>query len=242
MGLIVCPETSVRNWQSALRNISEERRSQAVGYPPAYQARYSSVSRHAPTRHKMATISIWLLRLPSLAGCTSACRQDWQNVCWHGSILGRCCLLLHSLHCESSSTVFADILNNSDYSLTYLLTYSMKQSPSWETNRFSGSQEIPRISRNPKVHYRIHKCPPPVSILSHPNPLHTPQSHFVEIHLNIILLSTPVSPQRSPFLRFPHQNPVHAPTRPHTRHMPRQVRGFVYEYFVTRFVFTVRSC
>jgi len=30
--------------------------------------------------------------------------------------------------------------------LYYLLTYSMKQSPFWEANRFSASQEVPRIS------------------------------------------------------------------------------------------------
>ena len=54
--------------------------------------------------------------------------------------------------------------------LTYLLTYAMVQSPSWETNWFAASQEIPRISRNPKVHYRTHKRPSPVSILGEPYP------------------------------------------------------------------------
>jgi len=33
----------------------------------------------------------------------------------------------------------------------------MVQSPSWEANWFAASQEIPHISRNPKVHYRTHK-------------------------------------------------------------------------------------
>jgi hypothetical protein len=46
-----------------------------------------------------------------------------------------------------------------------LLTYSMEQSRSWESNWLAASQEIPRISRNPKVHYRTHKRSPPVSIL-----------------------------------------------------------------------------
>jgi len=68
--------------------------------------------------------------------------------------------------------------------------YSMVQSPSWEANRFSESQEIPRISRNPKVHYRTHKCPSTVPILSRLDPVHTPTSHFLKIYLNIILSFT----------------------------------------------------
>ena len=67
-----------------------------------------------------------------------------------------------------------------------LLTYSLVQSPSWEANLFAASQEIPRISRNQKVHYRTHKRSPPVSILGQANPLHIPTSNLLEIHPNII--------------------------------------------------------
>ena len=67
------------------------------------------------------------------------------------------------------------------YLPTYLLTYSMEQRPSLEANRFSGSQEIPHILWSPKVHYRSHKCPPPVPILSQLDPVHIPSSHFLKM-------------------------------------------------------------
>ena len=49
--------------------------------------------------------------------------------------------------------------------LTNYLTNYMEQSPFWETNRFSASQETVRILWNQKVHYRIHKSPPHLSLL-----------------------------------------------------------------------------
>jgi hypothetical protein len=87
-------------------------------------------------------------------------------------------------------------------------------SPSWKANRFSASQEIPRILWNPKVHYRIHKCPPPVLILSQLDPIHTPTSYFLNMSLFRALSSTRVSVQ---------------------------VRGSC-KHFVTVYVFTVTSC
>ena len=102
-----------------------------------------------------------------------------------------------------------------------LLAYSMQQSLSWEANRFSASQGIPRILWNPMDHYRSHKCPPPVPILSQLDPVHTPQIPIPKIHFNIILQFTPGSPKWSLSFKFPRQNHVYASPLHHTCYMPR---------------------
>ena len=91
----------------------------------------------------------------------------------------------------------------------------------WEANRFAASQEIPCILWNTNVRYRSHKCPPAVPILSQLDPVHTTRLHFLNIHLNTILPSTPGSPQWSLPPRFPYQNPAYAsPLSPYALHAP----------------------
>ena len=87
-------------------------------------------------------------------------------------------------------------------------------------------QEIPRISRNPKAHYRTHKRPPPVSILGQPNSVHIPTSHLLEIRPNIIHPSTPRSPQ---VVSFP---PV-SPARPYTPRSPQPYATLIQKYLTT---------
>jgi len=109
------------------------------------------------------------------------------------------------------------------YLITYLFTYLLTPSSRVLLEKLTGfaaSQEISHVLWNPKVHHRTHNCPPPVPILSQLHPVPTTPSHFLKIHLNIILPSASGSPQWSLSLRFPHQNPVH-PSPLRLRAMPR---------------------
>jgi hypothetical protein len=122
--------------------------------------------------------------------------------------------------------------------LIYLLTpWSRVFLRSWTV--FAANQEISPILWNPKVLYRTHKCPPPVSTLSQLHPVPTTPSNFLNINLNIILPSTSGSPQQPLSLRLPHQQPLHSSFLTHTRHMilihtiPKYAPGFFITVFLS---------
>ena len=105
------------------------------------------------------------------------------------------------------------------FRLTYLLT-------AWSTvlEKLTGSQPVKfptfygtRRFITPLTRARHLFLSSASSIQSMP-----PTSHFLMIHLNIILPFMPGSPKWSLSLRFPHQkNPVYASSLPHTCYIPR---------------------
>jgi hypothetical protein len=75
----------------------------------------------------------------------------------------------------------------------------MKLSPSWEVNSRPATQELSYTLRNPKFHYRVHKSPPQIPILSQMNPVHITTSYFCKIYLIMIFPLTSRSSSSSLF-------------------------------------------
>ena len=106
--------------------------------------------------------------------------------------------------------------------LTYLLTPWSRVLLEKLTGS-AASQEIPRIFGTRRF-ITVLTSSRHLS-LSWANSIQSPQppppSHFLKIHLNVILPSASGPPQWSLSLRSPHQKPVHPSPLPHTLHMPR---------------------
>jgi hypothetical protein len=49
----------------------------------------------------------------------------------------------------------------------------MQQSPSWEADSHSASQEIHRLLLDPKIHYRVHNSPPVGPVMDQLSLAHT---------------------------------------------------------------------
>jgi hypothetical protein len=85
----------------------------------------------------------------------------------------------------------------------------MELSHSWEAANSAATRELPSILRNPEVHYRVHKSPPLVRILSHIDPIPTIPSYLSKIHFNIIRPPTSWSSQWSLSFCISHQYPTY---------------------------------
>jgi hypothetical protein len=82
------------------------------------------------------------------------------------------------------------------------LPKSMAHSPSWMANNPSACQECICNLWKLKIHYRVHKSPPLLRVLSQMTPALALSSRFLKIRFNIILLYTPRSSKPSTSFRF----------------------------------------
>jgi hypothetical protein len=116
--------------------------------------------------------------------------------------------------------------------ITFLLTYSLH-----EVESFMRIYPVFNSSRN-SSHFMEPEGSLPQSQVAntcpYPEPARSslcPTSHFLKIHLNIILPSTPGSPKWLISLRFPHQSPVYASPLLHTSYIPHPSHSLVMKLY-----------
>jgi hypothetical protein len=90
----------------------------------------------------------------------------------------------------------------------YVAHSLMELSPSWEVANCAATQELPRVLWNTKFHYRVHKSPSLVPILSQINTIHTISSDLSKIHFNIVHPPTSSPSQLSLSFWVSHQYPI----------------------------------
>ena len=147
------------------------------------------------------------------------------NLFWKKAFLSTTCMsYLISQEDFTSTSCMSHLISHN----AFTITYSMKQGPSWESNRFSASQEIHHFYWT-----RMFITGLQVTATCHPEPDQSspsPPSHLLKINLSIILPSTPGSPKWSLSLRFPHQIPVYACPLSHTCYVPRPTHYSRYDH------------
>ena len=125
-------------------------------------------------------------------------------------------------------SVVSDLLLRNDSSSIPELTNSMKQSPSRESDSFLAIQKIRCVYPKLKVHYRIHKRPPPVPILSQIITVLGPFSFF-KFPFHLLLPHMPRSSKFSLSHKFPQHNIIGIHHLPHTCYMPRPPHTFAFD-------------
>ena len=176
-------------------------------------------------RQKLFALYVWWVLLI----VTLMCRQITEITSFPRQYHTMRCCYEGQLWKRNISSVRLRVLMEFCFVVEYIISWITAKTRVWydqlinkqhqnHFNRYSTSQEIPRILWNQKVHYRIHNRPPPVPILSQINTVHVSPNHFLNIHLNIILPSNagsskclfPSGLPPSKTLYAPLLSPIHA--------------------------------